>query len=230
MPSFTRALNLILALTLTLSALGCAAKDKHVFVSTVNQPTSLTLLDTYSNQAAWEMDIPVNHKLVLDFGGSTSGRSSDGTAPSWVNWKLYRADDLPTDTGRARKGKLVSSDRVDLTGKKVLIEVSYRPAPETPGSADAAPVPVQETPRSVAAEAIAESKAQADDNEVTQATEEAAEEATEQTADEVSEQDAGEEAQEAVQDTAEDTQEAADQVQEATEDAADEDNAAEPTK
>ncbi len=208
MPSFPRALTLILALTLTLSALGCAAKDKHVFVSTVNQPTTIALLDTYKSEAVWEMDIPVNHKLVLDFEGTTDGQSSDGVSPSWVNWELFRADDLPTDTGRARKGTPVGSDRVDLTGCNVLMKVTYRPAPETPGSVDAAPVPVQETTQSVAAEAIAESKDQADAAEVveavepeaaaTQPVEEAIEEATEEAAEEAT-NEVVEEAPEAVE-------------------------------
>lgn len=158
MPSLTRTMTCLLALTLTLSSIGCS-NDKHVFVSTVNQPTTVILLDTYKSQAVWEMDIPVNHKLVLDFDGTEAGKSSEGVAPSWVNWKLYRADDLPTNTGRARKGTLVSSDRVDLTGAKILMQASYRPSPELPGSADAAPVPVMKSSQAAAEEAIAETKA-----------------------------------------------------------------------
>jgi len=243
MPSFPRALNLLLALTLTLSALGCAAKDKHVFVSTVNQPKSLTLLDTYSNEAVWEMDIPVNHKLVLDFEGTASGKSSEGVAPSWVNCKLFRADDLPTDTGRARKGSLVSNERVDITGKKILMQVSRRPAPEIPGSIDAAPVPVQETTQSVADEAIAESKAQPDTAEATQAdepdtdtadaVEDAAEEVVEDAAEEAAEDATETEAVEAVDEVAEEATEAVEEasaeVEEAVEDAVDA-PATQPTK
>ncbi len=159
MPSLKRTMTCLLALTLTLSSLGCAAKDKHVFVSTVNQPTTVILLDTYKSEAVWEMDIPVNHKLVLDFEGTASKSSSEGVAPSWVNWKLYRADDLPTDTGRSRKGSKIDSGRVDLTGAKILMQASYRPSPELPGSADAAPVPVKKSSRAAAEEAIAETKA-----------------------------------------------------------------------
>jgi len=158
MPSLKRTMNCLLALTLTLSSLGCS-QDKHVFESTVNQPTTIILLDTYKSEACWEMDIPVNHKLVLDFEGTDSGKSSEGVAPSWVDWELYRADDLPTDTGRARKGSLIDSGRVDLTGAKILMQASYRPSPEMPGSADAAPVPVQKSSQAVAEEAIAETKA-----------------------------------------------------------------------
>ena len=158
MPSLKRTMTCLLALTLTLSSLGCS-QDKHVFVSTVNQPTTVVLLDTYKSEAVWEMDIPVNHKLVLDFEGAAENASSDGVAPSWVEWKLYRADDLPTDTGKNRKGSLVSSDRVDLTGSKILMQASYRPSPELPGTADAAPVPVQKSSQAAAEEAIAETKA-----------------------------------------------------------------------
>lgn len=161
MPRSPRALTLLLAITLTLLAMGCSTSDKHVFVSTAHQPTTLALLDTYQNQSVWEMDIPVNHRLVLDFGNNPQGQPADGSgAPSWVNWKLYRIDGQPADTGRAHKGVLVDSDRVDLTGMKVRMQVSYRPSPELPGSLEAAPVPVRETAESVAAEAVAESKAQ----------------------------------------------------------------------
>lgn len=161
MPRSPRALTLMLAVTMILSAMGCSTKDKHVFVSTVYQPTTLTLLDTYRSQSVWEMDIPVNHKLELDFDNKPSGQTADAAgSPSWVNWKLYRVDDQSTDTGRRHHSVLVDSDRVDLTGTKILMKVNYRPSPEMPGSLEAAPVPVRETAESVAAEAVAESKAQ----------------------------------------------------------------------
>ncbi len=186
MPSSPRALMLLLAVTLPLCATGCSTNDKHIFLSTVNQPTTITLLDANHRQSVWEMDIPVNHQLVLDFendGKNTEGRVE---AASWVDWQLIRTDAQPRDTGIKRKGVMVRSDRVDLTGTHVRIQVSYRPAPELPGSLDAAPVPVMETPESVAAEAAAEAKAQA-----AAATEEALiEEATaeEETTEEVTEE------------------------------------------
>lgn len=208
MTSLTRTLTCLLALTLTLSTIGCSAKDKHTFVSTVSQPTTIVLLDTYQSQAVWEMDIPVNHKLVLDFEGTASGQSSEGTSPSWVNWKLYRADDLPTNTGRARKGTLIDSDRVDLTGKKILMQSSFRPAPEIPGSVDAAPVPVQKSTQAVAEEAIAETKAMEPE---APAVEEATMEAVEQ---------ANEEAIEAVEEVAPAIEEEAAEAVEVVEEAA----------
>lgn len=170
MPSSPRALMLLLAVTMALSSVGCSSNDKHTFVSTALKPATLTLMDSNQNQSVWEMDIPVNHKLVLDFENSIEQTDATGRTPSWVNWKLYRADDQPTDTGRDRKGALVRSDRVDLTGTRVRMLLTYRPSPEMPGSLDAAPVPMMETAESVAAEAAAEAKAQS-----ATATEEAAE-------------------------------------------------------
>ncbi len=216
MTSSPRSLTYVLALILTLSSLGCAAKDKHVFVSTVNLPTTIVLLDTYTSEAAWEMDIPVNHKLVLDFEGTASGQSADGVSPSWVNWKLYRADDLPTDTGRARKGKLIDSDRVDLTGMKILMKTSFRPSPEIPGSIDAAPIPVRKTTQAVAVEAIAESKAQNIDEEVAEAPA-VEEEAVEVEAAEEATMDAVEEANEEAIEAVEEAIEVAEDVEEAVE-------------
>lgn len=197
MPSYPRVLLLFVTLLVTVLAVGCTPHDQHVFVSTVHKPTSIALLDTYQNQEVWSMDIPVNHKLQLHFEGNPHSQSgADGVSAQWVNWKLYRADDLPTDTGKNRKGTLVSSDRIDLAGKKIRMQVSYRPAPELPGSVDAAPVPVQETPQSVAIEAIAESKAQAapvteadePQEAATEATEEAIEEAVEEAVEEATEE------------------------------------------
>lgn len=161
MPRSPRALTLMLVVTMFLSAMGCTAQDKHVFVSTVHQPTTLSLLDVYQNESVWEMDIPVNHKLVLDFGNNPSGQKADASgSPSWVDWELYRIDDQSVNTGRKHHSVLVDSERVDLTGSKVRMQVNYRPSPEMPGSLEAAPVPVRETAESVAAEAVAESKAQ----------------------------------------------------------------------
>ena len=227
MPSLTRTMTCLLALTLTLSSLGCS-NDKHVFVSTVNQPTTVILLDTYKSQAVWEMDIPVNHKLVLDFDGTEAGTSSEGVAPNWVNWKLYRADDLPTNTGRARKGTLVSSDRVDLTGAKILMQASYRPSPELPGSADAAPVPVMKSSQAAAEEAIAETKAiemaesEAIEVEEAEVVDDASIEAVEEANDDA--MDVVEEAEEVVEEAAEAVEEevvdAVEVVEEAVEEAA----------
>jgi hypothetical protein len=237
MPSPTRTMTYVLALMLTLSTIGCSSKDKHVFLSTVNQPTTLVLIDTYSSEAVWEMDIPVNHKLVLDFDGTATGQTSDGVSPSWVDWKLYRADDLPTDAGKARKGKLVRSDRVDLTGKKVLMQTSFRPSPETPGSVDAAPVPVQNTPQAVAEEAIAESKAldpqeemieeeAVQDEAVEEETMDAVEQANDEAMQEV--QEAAEESVEAVEESSEEAHE--DVIEDALEADVAEEAATQPTK
>ncbi len=218
MPSFPRTLLLLLAMTLTLSLMGCSTGDQHVFVSTVQQPTTLTLLDSNVNQSVWEMDIPVNHKLVMDFENDTHNTDAQGKAECWVNWELYRSDDQPTDTGRNRKGTLVQSDRVDLTGAQVRMQVSYRPAPEMPGSLDAAPVPVMETAQSVADEAAAEAKAQSAMSDEAPAEEAAVEEVVAEEAQEAVEE--ATEATEAVEEAAEVAEEATDaavEVQEAAE-------------
>ncbi len=162
MPSNARTFLTLVVMTLILSATGCANKqDRHVFLSTVERPTTITLLDVYQNQSVWELDIPVNHKLVLNFENNLQGQTDTlGQAPSWVDWELYRADDQPSDTGVERKGKLLRKEKLDLTGTAVRMQVTYRPAPEMPGSLVAAPVPAVDTAESVAAEAAAEARAQ----------------------------------------------------------------------
>ncbi len=222
-----RALTLLMVV-LTYSMVGCTAADKHVFVSTVHRPTSLALVDTNANEAVWEMDIPVNHMLELDFEGTDRQQADASGAPSWVNWKLYRVDDQPVNVGEKRHGVLVMRDKIDLTGRRIRMQVNYRPAPEVPGSVDAAPVPVQDTPQSVAAEAVAEVKAQQQDeaqadSEVKEA-EEAVQESGEQTTEEASEAVA--EVEEAAQSADEaEAGEAADIVQEAVEESSPADEA-----
>lgn len=160
MSYFKRALSVLVALPLIALALGCQAQDRHVFHSTVFLPITIELIDTYRSESAWSMDIPVNHKLVMQFDGNPNGATgADGSSARWVKWELYRAGDLPTKAGKKQRlGTLISNDKVDLTGKRVRMVVSYRQAPELPGAAEAAPVPEVRTAESLAWEAIAESK------------------------------------------------------------------------
>jgi hypothetical protein len=162
MPSSPRALLTLLALAVMLIGVGCESRDLHTFASTSQRPTTLTLIDIDRNESVWEMDIPVNHQLVLDFENNLTEASVDasGVAPSWVDWQLYRIDDQPVYVGEERDGVPVRGERLDLTGTNVRMQVSFRPAPEIPGSLDAAPVPVVDTAESVAAEAAAEARAQ----------------------------------------------------------------------
>jgi len=159
MPSFTRALTFAAALPILALVVGCTASDKHDFYSTITQPTSVTLVDTYQGEEVWSMDIPVNHVLSLDFkGNAQGGGGSSISASSSVAWKLREVSDQPRHSGYGKAGKLLDSDTIDLTGKRVRMQISYRTSPELPGTLDAAPIPTRETAESVAAEAIAESK------------------------------------------------------------------------
>ncbi len=189
MPRSNRTFSLLLALTLALTTFGCS-NNKHTFVSTVHRPTTVSLLDTNQNQSVWEMDIPVNHHLELALDNSNSTLAESG-APSWADWRLYRSDNQPVNVGGKHKGTLVRSDRIDLTGTQVRIGVHIRPAPEMPGSLSAAPVPVMDTPESVAAEAAAEAKAQskAAESETTDQVIEEAEQAVEEAAESMDETD-----------------------------------------
>lgn len=217
MPRTPRALMTLLVLSLMLMTVGCASQDRHVFVSTVHRPTTLALVDVDQNQSVWEMDIPVNHKLVMDFDNNFHGKTNKlGQSPSWVDWQLYRSDDRyhPND-----KGVLVQHGKVDLTGTPVRMQVTYRPSPEEPGSLEAAPVPTMDTAESVAAEAAAEAREQAGE------TEPAAE--TEQAAESADEAEAATEADTMEQETAETADQKAEEM---SDEKADEAEASEPTK
>jgi len=158
MPSFSRALVFAFALPMIVLTQGCS-KDKHVFYSSVMRPATVTLIDTYRSEEVWSMDIPVNHRLSLDFKGNAPGKGGNAAGgSSSVTWKLQAVSDKPTSSGYGKAGKSIDSGTIDLTGKRVGMKTSYRESPEMPDSAGAAPVPTRETSESVAAEAIAESK------------------------------------------------------------------------
>ncbi len=110
-------------LALLTSLTGCSF-DKHVFESTVDLPTSVALVDPLRNKTLWQMDIPVEHKLVLDFDRPFE------IEPIWSNqkpatqmtWRLYNVREVRPKYWKSMK----------LPGEPFVMRVSYRPSPEFP--------------------------------------------------------------------------------------------------
>ena len=110
------------------AAAGCS-QDRHVFRSTVDLPTSVAVVDAMRDATLWQMDVPVQHKLVLDFDHRPELEPIiTNTRPATrLAWRMY-AD-----------GKVmpVKSDRLRLPGTPILVTVSYRPSPELPPEPEA---------------------------------------------------------------------------------------------
>ena len=115
--------TIFLALTVITTLAGCS-QDKHTFESTVYRPTSLALIDTAGETTLWQMDIPVEHKLVVDFDRMPE------VEPIWANmrpatkmsWRLYNV----------REPRPKQWDSMKLPGTPIKMRVTYRPAPEYP--------------------------------------------------------------------------------------------------
>ncbi len=94
--------------------------DRHVYESTVQLPTNVAVVEPYSGEVLWSMEVPVEHKLTLDFSRKNEAEpaSVSGHPATSMSWKL----------SGARK----ESGKVSLPGTPVGMKVSYRQAPEFP--------------------------------------------------------------------------------------------------
>ena len=111
-----------------ITVLGGCSMDKHVFVSSVDKPMSVALVDTHRDRTLWEMDIPVYHKLVLDFDRPLEFEPirANMEPATKLSWRLYN---LNPKAGRYIP---VEWNSRDLPGTPFVIRVSLRPAPEFP--------------------------------------------------------------------------------------------------
>lgn len=66
------------------------SNDVHTYLSTPEQPMTVSLVDTRDGAAVWSYDIPVGKKLSLEFH---SDRSEDATLPDKMMWELMEPDE-----------------------------------------------------------------------------------------------------------------------------------------
>jgi hypothetical protein len=104
--------------------LPACSEDKYEFDSTMSLPTTVTLYNPLTDKAVWMKEIPVNHKLVLDFDaeGDDAPFEVDSHPATLLSWEVYEYGSQTP----------VESNEMDLSGAPVLIKVSYRSAPEYP--------------------------------------------------------------------------------------------------
>lgn len=116
---------LLIAAAASLGA--CSSQDKHVFVSTHQLPTTVTLVTALNQQnVLWSKEIPVGHELEVDFDRSDEEVefASVKMLPAKVmKWEVRKIDEMDS----------VEKDELKLPGDPVMLKVSYR-KPERPAT------------------------------------------------------------------------------------------------
>lgn len=121
---------LVLLLGLALST-GCISNDKHLFTSLPHQPVTVTVIETQTQTELWKYDIPVWHKLMVNF--DTEHQASKdlmgGPGPESMTWSLYGPDarDVFYDL---MDREPIQRETVQLPGSIVAIKMTVRD-PET---------------------------------------------------------------------------------------------------
>ncbi len=110
---------------------GCSmSTDTHTFYSYTYRPTTLSLVDNTTKETLWTMDIPVGKKLVVDFDGNQQFNEvfkNRVTPATRMKWKLL-------DHEESRESLFINQGEgtLDLPGRPIMMQVSYREAPEYP--------------------------------------------------------------------------------------------------
>lgn len=175
-----------LAVVLVFAGMTGCVENAQVYESTELFPTSVDLVDVRSKEVVWTMDIPVRHKLKMEFWHET-GIATKWQAPTKVVCRLYTTDFY---------SKTIYKKTIPLD-IPVLVTVRHRSVPEyalppmfvqpptidepvyEPSAIEAAPpATVIETEMQATQphEAVAEPEADAKEEEATQVVEPAVEE------------------------------------------------------
>ncbi len=108
---------------------GCSfSADRQVFESTQTQPTNVAVIDTTQDRVLWRMEVPVEHKVELDF--DRPGLEREATRISQLpatsmTWKLYPIA-KPYSDPNLRVGEAIAHGEVQLTGNPVRMQINYR--------------------------------------------------------------------------------------------------------
>ena len=119
----------IVLLCIVLASVGCSTRDhygwsgnRHNFHSTIANPLTLRLKDIDKGVDVWQLDIPVNHKAVVDFDRE-EGRTHR------VSWAV-----LSPDTNWAGL-----PDSLELDGSRLMLHVVRRDSADVPQSIPSMP-------------------------------------------------------------------------------------------
>jgi hypothetical protein len=116
---------LLIAAAASLGA--CSSTDKHVFVSTHQLPTTVTLVTALNQQnVLWSKEVPVGHELEVDFD-----RTDDEVEIASV--KMLPAKLMKWEVRKIDESEPVEQAELQLPGDPVMLKVSYR-KPERPAT------------------------------------------------------------------------------------------------
>ena len=106
--------------------------DTHVFYSYTYRPTTFSLVDVTTKESLWTMDIPVGKKLAVDFEGKQEHHElfqNRVTPATKMKWRLldHEAEREPIYIPNNK-----ANGTIELPGRPVMIQISYREAPEYP--------------------------------------------------------------------------------------------------
>ncbi|MHC4996163.1 MAG: hypothetical protein ACYTGQ_14045 [Planctomycetota bacterium] len=112
-----------------------ASYDKHSFLSTPSQPLTVQLIDTFSGQTIWTLDIPVGMKGVVDLGiGSGMLQGNPPNHAKEIRWGIFKPDQGTSYESLPQK--------MPLSGNPVMLNLVVRdPEPYTAPDVTPAIVP-----------------------------------------------------------------------------------------
>lgn len=100
-----------------------ASRDLYTYASTVDNPQTVTLMNSVTNQPLWTVDIPIGKQLVIWFYDNQ--KTGDTENPSVMRWEIM-------DLGH-ESGDLANAMPVPAPGVR-FVRVDRRMSPlETPG-------------------------------------------------------------------------------------------------
>ena len=122
-----KSLAYALGCLLTVAVTGCS-RDIHQFYSTMDSPKTIKVIETSTDNVVWAKEIPVNHRLMVDFDRTWQIEGFTGVkpelSPNRMKWSLYKRGltfPFRTDGGS-----------VELPGTSVRLDMEVRSTPEFP--------------------------------------------------------------------------------------------------
>ena len=110
---------------------GCGASDEHTFISPLEKPATVYVIDASSQQPLWVKPIPAGQKLTVNFKRTAAADFTTQPIPAdLLQWKLYPGSTVAV-LGLEPK-KPYERGQFDLPGTPIRMAVLYAEADEHP--------------------------------------------------------------------------------------------------
>jgi len=112
---------------LAMSLLAGCSNDRKYYPSTVSLPLDYEIIDPYSHDVVWAIQVPVQHELMVDMDRADEHELTriTGRPAQTMKWAVYR---------EGKRSEALMEGQIGLPGTPILERLSYRPAPERPDS------------------------------------------------------------------------------------------------